>query len=187
MTTQAKGWIAIAGLLALTLIGYAMLMAWNSPTPVLDNVGEPTDTVNGAAQTDGASAQEQTEDVQKYITVDGQGSVDELATVVIDASLLPGSDVVTITIDGVSLVLDVDWSETKGGLVTYDRLIWNDASGELLTLIGPYELPSGGLMMLDEQAMTENPGQIYFATVEGRYYRYDSKSDPRLVLIEQTP
>lgn len=99
-------------------------------------------------------------------------------------SLEAGTDAMTINFEGGSLVVDIDWSETKGGIVTYDSVTFNDASGELLILTGPWELPVEGFADLDYDAILKNSGQIFFTTVEGRYYRYDPKSEPRLILIK---
>lgn len=183
MTTQAKGWIAIGAVLVLALTGYTMLMAWSSPAPVLDDVGEPTDTVNNPAVVDDSVEENKNQNSPAYVT----GFSDDQGSLSIDHSPVPGTDVVTLTVGSTTIIVDIDWSETKGGIITYDRLTFNDASGELLTLSGPFELSDDGFIALDNQTMSERAGQIYFTTVEGRYYRYDSKSDPRLVLISQTP
>ncbi len=185
MTNPAKLWIGVVSLLVVAVISYSVVMALGSPKPATDSTGAPsTSPINR-----GEVAEEEPENVTKvttpkYVTVDGQTDLEQLASVVIDASPEPGTDVVTITVAGSSLVVDIDWSDTKGGIVTYDRLTWNDPTGELLSLVGPYEMSADGFVRLDAEAMIKNPGQIFFSTVEGRYYRYDPKSEPRLVLIK---
>lgn len=185
MNTQAKLWIGVVSLLVVAVISYSVVMALGSPAPVSDGTVGAGSVTRPVAVSDSVGEPELVEqEPPAYVTGYNSNGVEDQGSVAIDYSPIPGTDVVTITINGATLVVDIEWSETKGGILTYDRITFNDVSGELLTLTGPYELAADGFVAVDWKMTRENPGQLFFTTVEGRYYRYDPKSEPRLILIK---
>ena len=185
MNTQAKLWIGVVSLLVVAVISYSVVMALSSPAPdIAVGAGSSSPVINETDTVTEPITENKRPEAPDYVTGYNSNGLEDQGSVAIDYSPIPGTDVVTISISGTSLVVDIDWSETKGGIVTYDRLTFNDNSGELLTLVGPYELSTDGFISIDWKMTRENTGQIFFTTVEGRYYRYDPKSEPRLILIK---
>jgi hypothetical protein len=185
MVNSAKLWIGIVSLLVVSAISYSVVMALGSPAPVDSTASDLTVGADpGISPATNQSEPVELDEPIVYVTNYNSDGSEDMGSVATDFSTIPGTDVVTIAVNGVIIVVDIEWSETKRGIVTYDQLTFNDSSGELLTLTGPYELSDAGFVAIDYQATRENPGQLFFSTVEGRYYRYDPKSDPRLVLIK---